>query len=189
MTKPKFKSKPAPAAAAGKTGALVETAQQVWLAGIDALTRAQSQGGKLFETLVKEGVTLEQKTRKFATGKVGEVRDVVENKVEQVKERAADTWDKLETVFENRVSKALSKLGVPGREEMEALIDRVEELNRAVRKLNAKNEPSLKNSVRAARDGINAAVGSVTNGVNNARKAATRAAKSAVKKAQPARKR
>jgi poly(hydroxyalkanoate) granule-associated protein len=187
MSKPKFKSKPASAAASDKTGALVETAQQVWLAGIDALTRAQSQGGKLFEALVKEGVSLEQKTRKFAAGKVGDVRDVVENKVEQVKERAADTWDKLETVFENRVSKALSKLGVPGREEMEALIDRVEDLNRAVRKLNAKNEPSLKNTVsKAARDSINAVVETMT-GTAKARKPAARAKKPVAKKARLAR--
>jgi poly(hydroxyalkanoate) granule-associated protein len=185
MSKPKFKSKPASASASAKSGALVETAQQVWLAGIDALTRAQSQGGKLFETLVKEGVSLEQKTRKFATGKVGEVRDVVENKVEQVKERAADTWDKLETVFEARVSKALSKLGVPGREEMEALIDRVEELNRAVRKLNAKSEPSLKNTVsKAARDSINAVVGTMTGAGKNSSKAGKRAARPAARKAK-----
>ncbi len=185
MSKPKFKSKPASASASAKPGALVETAQQVWLAGIDALTRAQSQGGKLFETLVKEGVSLEQKTRKFATGKVGEVRDVVETKVEQVKERAADTWDKLETVFETRVSKALSKLGVPGREEMEALIDRVEDLNRAVRKLNARNEPSLKNTVsKAARDSINAVVGTMTGAGKNSRTATKRAARPAAKKAK-----
>jgi poly(hydroxyalkanoate) granule-associated protein len=189
-SKPKFKSKPASASAADKTGALVETAQQVWLAGIDALTRAQSQGGKLFEALVKEGVSLEQKTRKFATGKAGDVRDVVESKVEQVKERAADTWDRLETVFENRVSKTLSKLGVPGREEMEALVDRVEELNRAVRKLNAKTETSLGNTVsRAARDSINAMVGTMTSTVKAARGSASPAKKKpAAKKARAARK-
>lgn len=187
MSKPKFKSKPASASASAKSGALVETAQQVWLAGIDALTRAQSQGGKLFETLVKEGVSLEQKTRKFATGKVGEVRDVVENKVEQVKERAADTWDKLETVFETRVSKALSKLGVPGREEMEALIDRVEELNRAVRKLNARSEPSLKNTVsKAARDSINAVVGTMTGAAKKTSRASKPAARPAARKAKAA---
>lgn len=186
MSKPKFKSKSTSHAASDKAGALVETAQQVWLAGMDALTRAQTQGGKLFEALVKEGVSLESKTRKFATGKVGEVRDVVENKVEQVKERAVDTWDKLETVFESRVSKALSSLGVPGRDEMEALIDRVEELNRTVRKLNAKTESSLTNTVsKAARDGIKSVVESVT---GTKAKAKTAAKKPAAKKASAARK-
>lgn len=162
MNKPKFKSKPASAASADKTSALMDTAQQVWMAGMDALARAQSQGGKLFEALVKEGITLEQKTRRFATGKVDEVRDAVETKVEQVKERAADTWDKLETVFEARVSKALSNLGIPGREEMEALVERVEELNRTVKKLSIQDQANFTHAVsKAARDGLTAVVETV----------------------------
>jgi poly(hydroxyalkanoate) granule-associated protein len=160
MSKPKFKSKStaSSAAAAHKAGALVESAQQIWAAGLGALKNAQGQGGKLFETLVKEGMTIEQKTRKFATGKVDEVRDVVETKVEKVKERATDTWDKLEKVFEDRVSRALGKLGVPGRDEMEALVSRVEELSKAVKKLNpqaaaapaAKKAPAKKAVRKAA---------------------------------------
>ena len=162
MSKPKLKSKSkstaSSAAAAHKAGALVESAQQIWAAGLGALKNAQGQGGKLFETLVKEGMTIEQKTRKFATGKVDEVRDVVETKVEKVKERATDTWDKLEKVFEDRVSRALGKLGVPGRDEMEALVSRVEELSKAVKKLNpqaaaapaAKKAPAKKAVRKAA---------------------------------------
>jgi poly(hydroxyalkanoate) granule-associated protein len=154
MNKPKFKSKSAPSAhaeASSKASALMESAQQVWSAGKDALTRAQGQGGKLFENLVKEGMSIEQKTRKFATGKVDEVRDVVETKVEKVKERASDTWDKLEKVFEDRVSRALGKLGVPGRDEMEALVTRVEELSKAVKKLNPREAaaPAKKAAAKA----------------------------------------
>lgn len=158
MSKPKFKSKrtTSSAASANKAGALVESAQQIWAAGLGALKSAQGQGGKLFETLVKEGMTIEQKTRKFATGKVDEVRDVVETKVEKVKERATDTWDKLEKVFEDRVSRALGKLGVPGRDEMEALVARVEELSKAVKKLapqpttpTAKKAPAKKAASKA----------------------------------------
>src|SRR5690349_24694728 len=114
----------------------MDSAQQVWMAGMGALSKAQGEGSKLFETLVKEGVNLEQKTRKMATGKVDEVRGAVETTVSQVKDRAADTWDKLEKVFEDRVSRVLNKLGVPGRNEMQALLDRVEDLNRTVRKMN-----------------------------------------------------
>jgi poly(hydroxyalkanoate) granule-associated protein len=137
--KPKLKKKPQAAthAASDKARTLIESAQQIWMAGLGALGRAQEEGGKLFEGLVREGASLEQKTRRFATGKVDVARDAVENTVAQVKERASDTWDRLEKVFEDRVSRALSKLGVPGRDEMQALIARVEELNRAVRALGA----------------------------------------------------
>jgi poly(hydroxyalkanoate) granule-associated protein len=132
MNKPKLKKKAhAPAAEAAKGKSLIDSAQQIWMAGLGAFGRAQEEGTKLFEALVKEGLSLEQKTRSFATGKVDEARDAVENTVAQVKERAADTWDRLERVFEERVSRALGRLGVPGRDEMQALLNRVEAQRRS----------------------------------------------------------
>lgn len=114
---------------------LVESAQQIWMAGVGAFTRAQGEGSKLFEALVKEGMTIEQTTRKLATGKVDAVRDAVEDRVGVVRERAVDTWDRLETVFETRVQRALNRLGVPAREDLAELTARVNELNAELRKL------------------------------------------------------
>ena len=113
------------------------SAQHIWMAGVGAFNRAQEEGTRLFEALVKEGMNIENKTRKLATGKVDAVRDAVEERVGQVRGRAADTWDRLEKVFEERVQRALTRLGVPGREEIAALIDRVDQLNRELRKLSA----------------------------------------------------
>src|SRR5512143_1001584 len=137
MAKAKLKSKPsAKSEESGKAGkSIMESAQQIWLAGLGAFAKAQGEGGKLFEALIREGSSLEQKTRKIATGTVGEVRGAVETGVSQVRERTQETWDKLEQVFENRVSRALGKLGVPGRKELDELARRVEELNREVRRL------------------------------------------------------
>jgi len=117
---------------------LLDSAQQIWAAGMGAFNRAQAEGGKLFETLVREGMTLEQRTRQMASGKLDVARDAVESTVSTVRVRAQDTWDKLEKVFEERVSRSLTRLGVPGRAEMQALLERVEELNAQVRRLNAK---------------------------------------------------
>lgn len=114
---------------------LGESAQQVWLAGVGAFGRAQAEGTKLFETLVKEGLSLEQTTRKLAGGRVDAVRDVVETTVGQARERASDTWDRLEKVFEERVQRALRRLEVPSREDLGALLDRVDALNSELRKL------------------------------------------------------
>ena len=111
-----------------------ESAQQVWLAGVGAFTRAQSEGTKLFEGLVKEGMSLEQHMRKFAGGRAEVVRDAVENRVGQARERATDTWDKLEKVFEDRVQRALVKLGVPGRDDLNDLSERVEALTAELRR-------------------------------------------------------
>ena len=164
--KPKLKAKPAlkPAAKAAKASSAVssksimESAQQIWLAGLGAFAKAQEQGGHLFENLLKEGSSLEQKTRKLATGKVDGVRDVVESGVTQVRERTQETWDRLEQVFESRVSRALNKLGVPGRKDLDELLKRVDELNRDVRKLNGGTAKSLgqvmTSTVRRARDDL-----------------------------------
>jgi len=129
---------------------LSESAQQVWLAGVGAFGRAQAEGTKLFEGLVKEGLSLEQTARKFAGGRADAVRDAVENRVGQARERAADTWDKLEKVFEDRVQRALTKLGVPGRDDLNALIDRVDALNAELRKVNGSSAPRKASAKKAA---------------------------------------
>ncbi|HEY5614029.1 MAG TPA: phasin family protein [Lysobacter sp.] len=113
---------------------LSESAQQIWLAGVGAFGRAQAEGTKLFEGLVKEGLNLEQHARKFAGGQAEVVRDVVESKVGQARERAVDTWDRLEKVFEERVHKALVKLDVPGRNDIADLSRRVDGLTNELRR-------------------------------------------------------
>ena len=127
---------------------IVDSAQQIWMAGVGAFTRAQGEGSKLFEALVKEGMNIEQTTRKLATGKVDAVRDAVEDRVGVVRERAVDTWDRLETVFETRVQRALNRLGVPGREDLAELTARVNELNGELRKLSGA-APARKKTAKA----------------------------------------
>lgn len=117
---------------------LSESAQQIWLAGVGAFGRAQAEGTKLFEGLVKEGLNLEQHARKFAGGQAEVVRDAVESKVGQARERAADTWDRLEKVFEERVHKALVKLDVPGRADVANLSRRVDGLTNELRRAGGK---------------------------------------------------
>jgi poly(hydroxyalkanoate) granule-associated protein len=130
--------------AEGLSKSIMESAQQIWLAGMGAFGRAQQEGTKLFETLVKEGMNLEKHTRNLATGKVDEVRGVVEKNVGQVRERAADTWDRLEKVFEERVQRALNRLGVPSREDLQGLSKRVDQLNAELRKLSGGNPAPAK---------------------------------------------
>jgi poly(hydroxyalkanoate) granule-associated protein len=145
-SKPKLKSQAK--AGATQTQALgkgiMESAQQIWLAGLGAFAKAQAEGGKLFDTLVKEGGAIERKTRKFTDSKVHEVRGAVESGVGAARQRATDTWDRLEKVFEDRVSRSLSRLGVPGRQDMDALAARVEELARSVRQQSAAPAPGAK---------------------------------------------
>lgn len=135
-TSAKAKAADASAQAERLSSTLSESAQQIWLAGVGAFSRAQAEGTKLFEGLVKEGLNLEQHMRKFAGGRAEAVRDVVENRVGQARERATDTWDKLEKVFEDRVQRALVKLGVPSREDLTDLSQRVDALTTELRRQN-----------------------------------------------------
>lgn len=139
----------APQAGERLSRSISESAQQIWLAGMGALTRAQAEGGKLFETLVRDGLSLEQTARQFAGRRASAVREAVEDQVDSARERAADTWDKLEKVFEERVQRVLVKLGVPSRDDLRALSERVERLTEAVRKAGA-DKPGKAAPARAA---------------------------------------
>lgn len=129
----------APASIQGKaeqmSKSIVESAQHIWLAGVGAFGRAQEEGTRMFEALVKEGMNIEKSTRHLATDRVDAVRDAMEERVGHVRERASDTWDRLEKVFEQRVQRALTRLGVPGNKELQDLISRVNDLNGQLRKL------------------------------------------------------
>lgn len=112
-----------------------DSAQQIWLAGLGAFSKAQEEGGKVFEALVKEGVSLQRKTQAVAEERLGDVTGKVSAMAEGVSTKAGAQWDKLEGIFEDRVSKALNKLGVPSAKDIDALVKRIDELNAQVAKL------------------------------------------------------
>lgn len=116
-----------------------ESAHQIWLAGLGAFAKAQEEGGKVFEALVKEGEAIQAKTRKVA-----------EDKVTEIAGKATGTWDRLEQVFEDRVARALHSLGVPTKQDIQTLSKRVAELTDAVQKLTAEEEPPQKPRRRTA---------------------------------------
>ena len=170
---------------------IVDSAQQIWMAGMGAFNRAQGEGSKLFEALVKEGMNIEQHTRKLAGGKVDAVRDAVENRVGVARERATDTWDRLEKVFEERVQRALNRLGVPSREDLSDLTARVNSLTDLLRKQAGKTEakPAVK-AVKATKPAAKKAAKKVAKPAKAVKKAAAKPAaktsKKLVAKAKPA---
>ena len=111
-----------------------ESAQQIWLAGLGAFAKAQQEGGKVFESLVKEGVAIQRKTQVAAEEKFSEASSRMAGMATELSSKATGQWGKLENIFEDRVSKALLKLGVPTAQDLQALADRIEELNRNLAK-------------------------------------------------------
>jgi poly(hydroxyalkanoate) granule-associated protein len=126
------------------------SAQQIWQAGLGAFAKAQEEGGKVFAMLVKEGNELQKRTQKFAETKVSGVTDTVTKMADSVSKQASGSWDKLEQVFEDRVSRSLTSLGVPTQKDIQALTKRVEELSRAVVSLSAKKPSSAGTTTKRA---------------------------------------
>jgi poly(hydroxyalkanoate) granule-associated protein len=123
----------------GQLAAAVKaSAQQIWLAGLGAFAKAQEEGGKVFEALVKEGKGIQKRTRAMAEETLGEVTGRVGRVAGGVSKQATHSWDRLEQVFEDRVARALNSLGVPTHAEVQALIARVETLTASVQALGGK---------------------------------------------------
>jgi poly(hydroxyalkanoate) granule-associated protein len=104
-----------------------DSAQKIWLAGLGAYERAKSEGPRMFDTLVEQGKGLRDRAAEAADQALRTVR-------EQAGE-AQGRWDKLEQVFEDRVSRTLHKLGVVTASEVSDLSRQVDELTRLVREM------------------------------------------------------
>ncbi len=123
-------------------GAVKDSAQQIWLAGMGAFAKAQAEGGKVFETLVKEGVSLQRKTQSAAESKLSDVGQKMSSMAGEVGAKAGQQWDKLESIFEDRVARSLKKLGVPSAKDVDALIERIDALSRQVAQLGKAKAPA-----------------------------------------------
>jgi poly(hydroxyalkanoate) granule-associated protein len=161
------------------TGSVKDSAQQIWQAGLGAFTRAQAEGSKAFESLVKDGVSIQRKTQAAAEEKISEATSKMSTMATDISSKASGQWDKLENIFEERVAKALNKLGVPSAKDVNSLITRIEELSKAVQKLSPKaptpKAPAKKSAAPKAK-------------VAAPKLAVKAAAKPAAKRATPARK-
>ena len=123
---------------AQRSSTVKDSAQQIWLAGLGAFSKAQEEGGKVFEALVKEGLTIQRKTQAVAEEKITEATSRVTTMASDIGSKAQGQWDKLENIFEDRVAKALAKLGVPSARDLEALSARVDALAKSSKAASAK---------------------------------------------------
>lgn len=118
---------------------LLDMVHQVWLAGLGAAARAQSGAPKIFDELVEEGARVHAGVSKVAEKTV---RDLVtrtqaafQGGVSDAREKASDTLEGLEKMFQTRVQRALQQIGVPSSREIDRLSARVETLNANIEKL------------------------------------------------------
>ena len=101
-----------------------ESAHLIWLAGLGAFAKVSSEGGKLFETLVQEGEKIEERTQKAAAGAL----EVVKEQTGESRDRAAETWEQVEQIFEDRLARVLGRLGVPNHDDVRELTQRLDKV-------------------------------------------------------------
>jgi poly(hydroxyalkanoate) granule-associated protein len=119
-----------------KSSNVLDAVQQVWLAGMGAISRAQQEGPKAFQDAVSEGLKLLDKSRENAEQLLrellGSAQGSVMTRVDGVREQANETLDNIEALLQNRVQKAMQQMGVPNADEVRLLNRRIAELNETV---------------------------------------------------------
>jgi len=134
-----------------------DSAQQIWLAGLGAFAKMQQEGSKAFEALVKDGVGVQKKTQQAAEETLAQAQARMAGFASEFGTKAAGGWGKLENIFEDRVARALEKLGMPSAQEVAALQARVEVLEAQLRSKASAGAPARpaprKTAARKSPDG------------------------------------
>lgn len=127
-----------------------DSAQQIWLAGLGAFSKAQQEGGKVFEALVADGLNMQRKTQAAAQAQMAEATQKLSAMAGGLSSKAGQQWDRLEGIFEERVAKALQRLDMASRDDLEALHERIDDLQAQIHKLNAPATPARRTATRKA---------------------------------------
>lgn len=112
---------------------VMDSAQQIWLAGLGALSRTQQEGGKFFDALVEEGVRIQEKTHAYTREQVHQAHDQATPWVEAARKRTNAAVGKLEQVFDERIARALKRMNLPSHQDLKDLSARIDALSSQLR--------------------------------------------------------
>ncbi|WP_347505523.1 phasin family protein [Pseudomonas anguilliseptica] len=100
-------------------------ARKIWLAGLGAYAKAGQEGSEYFKELVKSGEGVEKQGKKL----VNEQVEAASSQIDSVKGKFEVQLDKIEKAFDNRVASALNRIGIPSKQDVEALSAKLDELS------------------------------------------------------------
>jgi len=103
-----------------------DAGRHVWLAGLGAIHSVDHGSRELFSDLVARGRRFEARQR-----------PVLEGRFRKIGNRVGAFRDRLEHGVEDRLAHTLKRFGVPDRDDVHLLIDRIEQLTRKVEGLSA----------------------------------------------------
>lgn len=161
------------------THKLKQSASQIWLAGLGAYSKAEEEGNKLFDTLVREGESAKDllesiidKPLSFYQEALGDVRECVE----EVKDKAVGSWDRIEKAFDERVANALHRLNIPTRQDVADLAKQVMQCKAELRQMQtASNKMTTTKNTTAAKKTTDKKITAKTASGATAKPAATKA--------------
>lgn len=107
-------------------------ARKIWLAGLGAYAKAGQEGVEYFKDLVKAGEGVEKKGKKLVDQQVDAANsqiDAVKNSVAEAKGKVEGRFEQIEQAFDKRVASGLNRLGIPSRQDIDALSARLDALN------------------------------------------------------------
>lgn len=130
--------KPKPAPERHKTlDVVADSAHQIWLAGLGAFAKAQEEGTKVFDALVKEGESIR--------AQMGRLKST---QIDHLGQAAAGAWHRVEHALDAGVSKSLTRMGIPTRAELQALSRELGRLGKRVDELLAAGASGKRGAVR-----------------------------------------
>ena len=107
---------------------LRDSASQIWLAGLGAFAKAQEEGSRMFDALVREGTAIQRRTQTATEETLSEAAQRIAAMAGDISSHATGQWGRLETLFEDRVGRALEHLGVAKAADIAQLAHRVDAL-------------------------------------------------------------
>lgn len=105
-------------------------AREVWLAGLGALSRLEEEGDKIFRDLVERGEKYESKRRKQLDDATGEIRKQQESLTKDFTQRVDEATKTVEKAVSDTLSTTLGRIGVPTRDEVRGLSEKVGTLSK-----------------------------------------------------------
>jgi poly(hydroxyalkanoate) granule-associated protein len=121
---------------------LKESAHRIWLAGLGALAAAEQEGVKVFNRLVDRGRDFESRNKGDFKDQVDRAKEQAKGHMDQAKAKVEETVDSWSEKLDDTLTAAMHRLGVPTREEIRTLTQRVEELNAKVEQLKPRVTPA-----------------------------------------------
>jgi len=112
---------------------VMDSAQQIWLAGLGALSRTQQEGGKFFDALVEEGVRIQEKTHAYTQDQMKQARDQATPWMEAARKRTNAAMGKLEQAFDERIARAAKRMNMPNQSDIQELSARIDALAQELR--------------------------------------------------------